>query len=164
MGRLRALIFDMDGVLIDSRSLHVKAWDIFLRRHRVEFDSEVLMKEYFGRSNSEILKASLPAELAGRDLEKLAQEKESVFREIAERELKPLAGLMEFLKYARRAGLRMCVASSAPRENVEFVARHLGIGDYFQTLIYDSCAPHAKPAPDLLLDLQSQKRLRAIGH
>ncbi|MFH0794079.1 MAG: HAD family phosphatase, partial [bacterium] len=151
MGRLRALVFDMDGVLIHSRALHVKAWDLFFRRHGVDFDSEFLMKKYFGRSNGEILKATLPPALADRDPVKLSQEKESLFREIANRELRPVAGLMEFLEYGRRVGLQMCVASSAPKENVEFVARRLKIGDYFEALIDDSCAPRAKPAPDLFL-------------
>jgi beta-phosphoglucomutase len=144
-------VFDMDGVIVNNRAYHFRAWETFAREHGLPFDAEHFKNRLFGRVNREILRG-----LFGRDLDEptarlYAAEKESLYRKLYAGHVEPARGLVRFLKALEAEGMRMAVATAAPRVNLDFVLEAAGLGEYFDVLVDVGAVRRGKPAPDLYL-------------
>lgn len=150
---LRALLFDMDGVIADTREAHMLSWVRYAGLLGRTIDPEEFMRMTFGRGNNEVLTYFFP-ERAG-DLPFLAEEgrrKELLFLEEFQRlRVGPLAGLEDLLRRAGGAGLRSAVGSSAPRMNIDAVIGGFGMMERFETIVSMEDVRRAKPAPDIFL-------------
>ena len=145
-----ALIFDMDGVMVDSNPVHREAWIEFNRRYGLETTPEMLERMY-GKRNDEILRdyfgdGLTPAELNARSLAK-----EALYREMAGRRIEQMLvpGLRAFLERYRAAP--MAVGSNAEPENVSFVLDRAGLSGYFRVVVDGRQVKHPKPSPDVYL-------------
>jgi HAD superfamily hydrolase (TIGR01509 family) len=141
----RALLFDLDGTLAETDSLHLPTWVDVLKPHGIEVDEEFYRERISGRSNGEILRDLLP-NLSAEEGEDMADAKEASFRERAA-ELEPLPGLVEFLEEARRRGLETALVTNAPEENVEALLLALGLGDFFDAVTLSDDVGAVKPDP-----------------
>ena len=141
----RALLFDLDGTLAETDSLHLPTWVNVLRPHGVEIDEEFYRENISGRSNSKIVEDLLPDLSAekGRDL---ADAKEASFRERAH-ELEPLPGLVDFMRAAKGRGLSMALVTNAPGENVEAMLLALELSDFFDEVVLSDEVGYVKPDP-----------------
>lgn len=144
-----AFIFDMDGVLIDSNPTHKIALQRFCREHGFELSEQQLREKIYGRTNRDWL-LNLFGDLPEETVRRYAEEKEALFRELYT-DIKPLDGLLSFLKKMDEAGIPRAIATSAPRANVDFTLEHTGIGPYFQTILDDSFVSKGKPDPEIYL-------------
>ncbi len=149
---LRAALFDMDGVIVDNRDAHLRAFEVFADRHGIRgFDAQELLP-YFGSTNAVIM-----SRLFGRDdlpteeVERLSQEKEAIYRELYDPIMQPADGLVALLEVLRGAGIRIAVGSSAPRVNVDFVLERCGIAAYFDAVASGSEIRRSKPDPEVYL-------------
>lgn len=145
------VVFDMDGVIVDNKKFHFEAWRRFTVSHGLNFDEQVFKYNFFGRSNEEILQG-----LFGRPLSKdaiicLAQEKESLYRQLYSGQVRPARGLKSFLEKLQSADIPLAVATAAPRENLEFVLIETGLKHYFKVCVDESLVSQGKPAPDIYL-------------
>lgn len=146
---IKGVIFDMDGVLVDNRDVHFEAFDRFSRRHGVQMRRERLI-EFFGRGNDEILRAIWPEEaLKGKNISELGTEKEAIYRDLFRERIKPVKGLIDFLKELRARDFKMAVGSSGPTENVDFVVDTLGIRGYFDAIVNGDMVTRRKPDPEI---------------
>ncbi len=141
----RALLFDLDGTLAETDSLHLPTWVEVLRPHGVEVDEEFYKANISGRSNGEIVRDLLP-ELSAREGEEIADAKEASFRERAA-ELEPLPGLLDFLRETRERGLMTALVTNAPEENVEAILLALDLDDFFDAVILSDDVGPVKPDP-----------------
>jgi HAD superfamily hydrolase (TIGR01509 family) len=141
----RALLFDLDGTLAETDSLHLPTWMDVLRPHGIEVDEAFYKENISGRSNGEIVKELLPdlTKDEGRDI---ADAKEASFRERAG-ELEPLPGLLDFLKEAREGGLKTALVTNAPEENVEAILLALELGEFFDEVVLSDDVGPVKPDP-----------------
>lgn len=146
----RAVIFDMDGVLVDNRDLHIEAFRIWGQRNGKSIDEHILLS-MFGMGNSDILPKITGEKIAENDIERYGEEKEIIYREIAERKIQPLPGLPEFLEGLRKRQIPMAVGSSGMRRNVNMVLSRLRIGGYFSAIVDGDQLSHAKPNPEVYL-------------
>lgn len=144
-GVYRALLFDLDGTLTETDSLHLPAWADALRPHGIEVDEAFFMQNFSGRDNSEILTELLP-NLSGDEGRSLVERKERVFRERAT-DLEPLPGLVDFVESARGRGLRIALVTNAPRENVTAILAALGMEEDFEEIIVSGEVGGVKPDP-----------------
>ncbi len=142
---LRALIFDMDGTLIDTDDLHFAAYvqvlaDIGTPLTRPEYDARMA-----GRPNLEILRDFFPGETDAfrRDLMNL---KEATFQGSASA-WEPLPGLTELLRWATERGLKQALVTSAPRENAIYLLAAVGLTGAFEPEVYADELPCGKPDP-----------------
>jgi beta-phosphoglucomutase family hydrolase len=150
MAEIKAVLWDMDGVIADSGPYHLAAWQEIFGKRGVKFTTEDF-KHIFGLRNDNIIRKTLGKELTQAEVEAIAREKEETFRRIAGRKIKPLPGALELLRLIKKQGLSMAIASSAPVENIELVTGTLGIADCFQALVTGHDVTEGKPNPQVFL-------------
>jgi HAD superfamily hydrolase (TIGR01509 family) len=141
----RALLFDLDGTLAETDSLHLPTWVDVLRPHGIEVDEEFYKARISGRSNSKVVEDLLP-DLPAEDGQDLADAKESSFRERAP-ELEPLPGLLDFMEAAKRRGLSLALVTNAPQENVEAMLLALELEEFFDEVVLSDEVGPVKPDP-----------------
>jgi beta-phosphoglucomutase len=146
---LRAVIWDLDGVIIDSAEEHRQAWQRLAQEEGVHF-TDANFWATFGKRNDDIITivwGSLPPER----IRALADRKESYFRELIRKTAAPLPGSIELLRGLHEAGFLQALASSAPVENIQLISEVLGLRQYLTALVSGETVPHGKPAPDIFL-------------
>jgi HAD superfamily hydrolase (TIGR01509 family) len=141
----RALLFDLDGTLAETDSLHLPTWVDVLRPHGIEVDEAFYKENISGRSAGEIVRQLLP-DLSTEEGNNLADAKEASFRELAG-ELEPLPGLLDFLKESRECGLKTALVTNAPEENVEAILLALELGEFFDEAVLSDEVGSVKPDP-----------------
>lgn len=146
-----AVIFDMDGVIVDNNFYHKKAWKEFCSRHKFSLTDDEFKKYIYGRINKDILKFLFNRVLSPGEIEDLSEEKEKIYRDIYKQEIKLPEGLNALLLEFKLAGIKIAVASSAPKDNIEFVFENTGIRDLFRIVLTESDIKNGKPDPEIYL-------------
>lgn len=152
-----AIIFDMDGVIVDTNTFHKKAIHQFCRKYGFELTEEQLRTSVYGRTNKDWI-TNLFGTLSENQLQAYADEKEQLFRELYAPYIKPVKGLVAFLEKLVNASISRAIATSAPRANVDFVLDKTMLGKYFNTILDERMVTHGKPNPEIYL-----KTARALG-
>ncbi len=149
---IEGAIFDMDGVLLDNVSHHLRAWRKLGREQGKSLTDDAI-RATFGQRNQEMLQALIGQDLTLEECRRLADRKEELYREAVAPELESamVPGLREFLRELRQAGCRTAVATSGPLENVRFVEQGLGLADTFDAVITSADVQRGKPHPDVFL-------------
>ena len=144
----KALIWDCDGVLVDSERLSTAAWQAVLLRRGVRATSTDL-EGFTGRSDDAVLEHY--RRLTGDRLEGILEEREAEFERRARGSLATFPGLPELLGRLRGQGRKMAVASSGRLPRIRFSLAETGLDGYFETVCSATEVEHGKPAPDLFL-------------
>ncbi len=155
---LRAAIFDMDGVIVDSHPVHKKTWRKFLESLGKEIDEEHLNFIMEGRKRDEILRYFL-GELSDEQVRTLGHQKEQLFREESA-DMKAIEGLREFLQQLSEAKIRLAVASSGSNSRVNYVLDSLNLRHYFQAVVTGDQVTYGKPDPTIFRVACDQLRVR----
>lgn len=145
-----AFLFDMDGVIVDSNPFHKIALKQFCKKYGYDLTEEQLKEKIYGRTNTDWI-TNVFGKLDGAQLRRYADEKEALFRELYDQDIKPVAGLVDFLKRLDEQGIPRAIATSAPRANVDFTLAKTGFGKYFQTILDESFVTRGKPDPEIYL-------------
>jgi beta-phosphoglucomutase len=150
MNRIRALIFDMDGVIIDSNPWHRMAWAEYTRRHGVEM-TDAMQQRMYGKRNDEIVRDFLGDALSDTDIFAHGAAKEALYRKLmtsrASESLVP--GIREFLTRHRNSDL--AIASNAEAANIDFVLNATGLASFFRVVMNGAQVTHPKPHPEIYL-------------
>jgi beta-phosphoglucomutase len=142
---LQAVIFDMDGVIVDSHPAHRLAWRIFLGTLGKSVSDADLDFVLDGRKRSEILRHFL-GELSDRDLCEYGKKKDEYFRKAA-LQVEPIPGLVRFIKTLRRAGIATAVATSASESRTRHTLEHLGLIGIMNVIVTGDDVVLGKPDP-----------------
>lgn len=150
-----ALIFDMDGVIVDSNPWHRRAWEIYNRRFGIETD-EAMHQRMYGKRNDEIVRDFFGAGLSEREVAGHGAAKESLYREMIEPRLEQslVPGVTQFLLELN--GVPKGLATNAEPANVDFVLDRARAGgrplrNLFQVVVDGAQVIRPKPAPDIYL-------------
>jgi HAD superfamily hydrolase (TIGR01509 family) len=146
-----AIIFDMDGVLVNSNPYHLAKWVNFLDDRRITYKEEELPELILGKRNDAAFRHFLGRDLTYEEASRLSEQIEENFRRIFKPHAKALPGLDRLIREFHQAGLPMAVASSALRANVEFVVDALGYRPYFRSLVSGDEVENPKPDPEIYL-------------
>jgi len=151
------VIFDMDGVIVDSNPYHKIALKEFCSRHGYELADDQLLKRIYGRTNREWI-TDLFGKLPEDQLLQYTDEKEALYRKLFNDDIKPLKGLISFLDLLNSHKILRAIGTSAPRSNVDFTLVKTNTVKYFPTILNDTFVTHSKPHPEIYL-----KSAEALG-
>jgi len=145
----RAVVWDLDGVMVDSAQTHNYSWTAMAREFGVPYDPERDFPLYFGRHNNDIISSLWQVSDQGR-LDSMAQRKEALFRDAA-RELKPLPGVVTLVRALSEAGWKQGIGSSAPLENIQLLLSVTGLASFMQAIASAEDVTVGKPDPRVFL-------------
>jgi len=140
----RAVLFDLDGVIVDSRPHHLTAWHELARRHELRHEPDYFTKT-FGLRNDAILGGLGVGPDA---MARLAAEKESLFRDAARGRVETLPGVRSLLDALDGESIPRAVVTSTPRENLNLILESLGLTGRFEALVAEEDASKGKPDPE----------------
>ncbi len=144
-----AVIFDMDGVLIDSYRAHYESWRVTAASRDIDMTPEIFA-ETFGQINIDIIPRLMPGATED-DIEQWSAEKEAAYRDIIAHDFPAMPGACALVSALRADGARLAVGSSGPRENVECVLAALPCGDCFAVSVCRPDVEKGKPDPEVFL-------------
>ncbi len=144
----QALIFDMDGTMVDNMMAHHRAWQRKLRSLGMDMELEEVRQKIHG-VNEEILLRLFGDRFDEEERRYHAQDKEAEYRRVFIHELQLLDGLPDFLKAIREASLPMGIGTAAPKENVDFVLDNLELRDWFGAVRHAGDVMKGKPDPEI---------------
>jgi len=143
-----ALLFDLDGTLIDSMPLHHAAWAAWHARHGLPFDDAGFFAATAGRTNAEILRELLP-QLSEAEREVLAEEKEALYRAAAAESLPMIEGFEPLRAQARSLGLKLAICTASPPGNLAVAFERFGLDRQVDTVVSPADGVRGKPHPDI---------------
>ncbi len=146
-----ALIFDLDGVIADSGEAHFIAWRELCAKLGVELTRDDFDSRIFGRRNMDIFPDLLDPMPPAAELERLGDEKEVLFRAGIPDHVRPVAGVVEFIRDAMAQGVAVAIGSSAPRANVEATLGHFAILDCISAAVCGEDVTRGKPHPEVFV-------------
>jgi HAD superfamily hydrolase (TIGR01509 family) len=141
----------MDGTLIDNMPFHNRVWIEYLTELGAQPDARTFHDLSAGKTNPEILRQFLGPQLTDADVAVYSQEKELRYRRLYHQVMQPIPGLAGFLESARQLGLPMALATSAGRENIDFVLRRLALENTFQAVVSAEDVTRGKPDPQAFM-------------
>lgn len=144
------VIFDMDGVLVDSYGPHYESWRITAERRGFPLPEEVFRK-VFGRTNRAIIPVVTGRDLPPEEMDAWGEEKEAVYREILRRRFPAMPGAGTLIENLLRDGARLALGSSGPPENVAVLLEHLPEARRLQAVVTGRDVRHGKPDPEVFL-------------
>ena len=151
----------MDGTLVDNLAYHFMAFDAYAKREGFTLLEPVSLK-INGMHSNDIFPLLLGNEVVAQyGLDRLNREKEEVYRDMYRPRIAPIAGVIELLKEAKKAGVKCAIGSSGCRENVEMIIEGLGIADLIDGSISGSDVTHGKPHPEIFTKAHELLGLKA---
>lgn len=150
MSGIRALIFDMDGVIVDSNPWHRIAWERYNRGLGVE-TTEDMQRRMYGKRNEELIREFFGEHLGQAEVAAHGAAKERLYREMIEPHLNQalVPGIREFLD--RHRHLALALATNAETANVDFVLGQSGLRPYFRVVVDGHEVARPKPHPEIYL-------------
>jgi len=156
----RGVIFDMDGVIINSNPYHKIAWTNFLSRKNVVVDDSVFKELIFGTTGVEAISELLNGDYSKKELDDFSNEIDAEYRDIIRnsKNIEPVDGLLQFIQSISNEGYKIALATSAPPENVDLILRKFQILDYFDLIVDKNQVVEGKPNPEVY-----QKAVQGLG-
>jgi beta-phosphoglucomutase len=141
-----AVLWDMDGVIVDSAWHHMRSWQETFHQTGITFTEENF-KHVFGMRNDEIIRSMLGNEFTQEKFEAIASAKEVAFRRLIRGSVKALPGAKQLLSSLNDEGFLQALVSSTPMENIELITGELGVKQYFREIISGYDVTEGKPSP-----------------
>lgn len=145
----RAFIFDMDGTIIDNMGVHIQTWLELLSGMDIHITAEEFLRRCNGRTNGEIMRMLIDENMTDGQVQVLADRKEAHYRELYRPQIKAVTGFHELVQQAKQMGIKLAVATSAPRDNVDFVLDSLAIRGEFDAVVDAEGIEKSKPNPEI---------------
>lgn len=149
----QAVLLDLDGLVVDSEPIHQRAFNVYLSRHRIDyqFDEDEYGRVFVGipvRANADYLvdRFHLPFEP-----DELLAEREAIYEGLIgdPRNLMPMPGLFKFLDELKVQNIPLGIASGSPRGQVEMILHGMGVASRFRVVVAGDDVLKTKPAPDV---------------
>jgi beta-phosphoglucomutase-like phosphatase (HAD superfamily) len=148
---VQALIFDMDGTMVDSMPWHAKTWIDFAQRHAIDIEPAELMRRVTGANGMECVRLLLGQHLSEAEAWALVHEKESLYRELFGPRFTEIKGFKQFEAQARQRGLKIGVGTAGDIHNLNFVLEHLALDVPPQAIARGDEGLPGKPEPAIFL-------------
>lgn len=151
----KALIFDMDGTMIDNMMVHHRAWQQQLAVEGYSYSLAEIIEHFHGK-NLEIIERIFGEKYTPEERLRFSNDKENKYREIYRPDLKLVDGLHELLATAYENDIPMGIGTAAQYANVDMVLDALNIRNYFSAIVADVDVEKGKPDPEVFLAVASK--------
>lgn len=149
---VQALIFDMDGTMVDSMPWHAKSWVEFTRRHGIGLEVQEILRRTTGRTGVECMRHVFDRELPPQEALALIHEKEQIYRELFAPAFAEVAGFRRFAADAMARGLKVGVGTAGDRHNIAFTFSHLKMASAPHAVVGGDEGLPGKPEPAIFLE------------
>ncbi len=146
----KGIIWDLDGVVVDSAPFHFGAWQEFTAARGKVFTQEAFRRT-FGMRNEDILLSIFGEKLERGILKIWSDEKEERFRQLIQGKVKAFPGVLPLVRNLYAAGYKQAIASSTPMKNIHLILNALTILDLFDPIISGEGVARGKPNPEVFL-------------
>jgi beta-phosphoglucomutase len=151
---LRAVIFDFDGVITDSETLHFRAFNEALAQFGAEITTEDYYKDYLGLNDLEcfgLVNIKYRLKLDDSQIRNLAKQKSRIFKELAKKEGRIIGGVPEFLQMLRQNNISTAICSGALLSEIKLILEYGGLQSFFHVIVSANQVKKGKPHPEGLL-------------
>jgi beta-phosphoglucomutase len=152
---LEAVLWDMDGVIADTMKYHMSAWQDILKEMGVTLTEEEF-RPLFGQRHDNIIRYALGNNMTHEEIEALSDKKQRLYRQRVSKDIRPLPGAIELIKELNKNKIKIALASSATKENVDVIVKGLRIEKCFQAFVNGPEVAEGKPSP-LIFQLAAKK-------
>ncbi|MCA9061280.1 MAG: HAD family phosphatase [Planctomycetaceae bacterium] len=144
------VLFDVDGVLVDSYAAHLHCWQLSCRRYGRDCTEEEFARA-FGRTSREVIRETWENPPSDEEIRIFDEEKEALYRQTIADAFPHMPGARQLIHALAAEGIPMAIGSSAPPANVQVVIDQLGVADLITTVITGADVVRGKPDPDVFL-------------
>jgi beta-phosphoglucomutase-like phosphatase (HAD superfamily) len=148
---IKALIFDLDGVIVDSESLHKTVWQKYLIKIGYDFSIKEVVKFTRGRTAEDALKNIFGNKYSDEQIKKWSKEKRDLFYKEYKKGIKKVAGIQSFLEKIKQAGYKTAIASSGSKRRISYTLNKFGFKKYFDVVVTAENVRKSKPDPEIYL-------------
>lgn len=157
MNIYKAVIFDLNGTMIDDMHYHEVAWhDVFVNQLKAQLTFEEVRHQLYGRSDEIFHRIFGPDRFSLQEIATITDRKEEKYREEFLPHLKLINGLDVFLEKLKSSNVPLAIGTAAPVLNVDFVLDNLSLRHYFQAVIGPADVAESKPHPEVFFKAASR--------
>ena len=160
---VEALIFDMDGTMIDSMGHHAQSWDVFARQHGLAIDLDDLMRRTTGRTGAECMRELFQRDMDDAEAWALITEKEQIYRDLFGPVFAEVAGFKAIAAHTLRKGLKVGVGTAGDKYNIAFAMSHLKLAAPPHAIVGGDEGLPGKPEPAIFLEVSKRLQASASG-
>jgi beta-phosphoglucomutase len=154
----KALLFDLNGTMINDMPYHVSAWHSIVNALGAKITLEKMKQECYGK-NHDVIERIFPGRFMHEEKTRMSFEKEKKYQKDFRPSLKLIAGLETFLAEAHQVGIKLGIGSAAIMFNIDFVLDGLHIRKYFDVIISADDVVNSKPDPETWLKCAEKLKL-----
>ena len=147
---VKAVIWDMDGIIADTAQYHHKGWQIVFRKRGTNYTEEDFRRNTGKRSDT-IVREVFGEKIPQNEITEIIQEKDETFRQLMGQKIKLFPGVLKLITSLKEHGFKIAIASSAPMENIQLITRSLKIDNHFDAIISGWEVTKGKPHPQTFL-------------
>jgi len=148
--KTKGVIFDLDGVLVDTAQFHKQSWYDLAEQQGLEMTDEFFYST-FGMQNKRILPMLFKRDLSKAEIDSLSEWKEDRYRRLIVGKIQLLDGVKELIDDLKSCGFLLAIGSSTPRVNLEFMLKQMPLTNCFDAYVAGEDVANSKPAPDTFL-------------
>lgn len=157
---MKALLFDMDGVVVHNMPHHTEAWRHFFLDHGIVMDVPEFLEKTAGMPTRDVLAYYFKRPITKDEAHFLSSQKELLYRTFYREHRKPARGLVAFLKEARRRGYKLGLGTGSVGDNVGFILDGLELRGWFDGIVTGADVKRGKPHPETFLKLAAKLKVR----
>ena len=146
----KAVIWDMDGVIVDTAQYHLKGWQIVFQKRGANYTEEDYRRNT-GMRNDSIIRSVLGEKIAQNEIMAITREKDEAFRQLVSQNIRPFPGVLKLITSLKEHKFKIAIASSAPMKNIQLITQSLKIHNCFDAIVSGWETTKGKPDPQIFL-------------
>lgn len=148
---MKAVIFDMNGVIINDESYHTQSWKAFCKKHGFKLSPQEINEKVMGKRDQDTLKYLFKQKLSSRQINTYSDEREKIVMPLVKRSLQLADGLRKLLDELKQADIPLAIATGSRKGYANFIVANFHLRNYFRHIITAEDITKGKPDPEIYL-------------